>query len=243
MKISASLAASRISPSLSKGCLVILAVGLFSATAPGQGTIFFSNIGNGINAPVLLPDGITKLDGRFSAYLLAGPRGGVMTPISPLVAFSDSAPGYFNGGITTLQTVSPGGAAVVQVQIWLTREAGIHVPEIYPPLFGRSPILPIVVGGSLTQPPAGPALLPGFGNSPLILATPQLHMQLTATNTLVLSFANSQSSQYVLFTQYVLQQNPTLNEATWTTVSNFLSEAIIRRPSGTMFYRLQPVLF
>jgi len=101
--------------------LVSTLVGL---AAYGQGTLNFVNLnaGSGVNAPVTMDDGTTKIGaGSFSAALLAGPSAGNLAQIAT-TGFLGS--GYFNGGSVTVPTVAGAVAAFIQVDVWDTTLGG-----------------------------------------------------------------------------------------------------------------------
>ncbi len=66
-------------------------------TVAAQGTIAFSNIGPGLNAPAYLSDGTTKLSGaQFMAELLAGTSASSLSPIATTGFFQGVGAGYFS---------------------------------------------------------------------------------------------------------------------------------------------------
>jgi hypothetical protein len=218
------------------------------ATGFAQGTIKFANLAAGVNAPVFMTDGITKLSGpEFSAVLLAGPTVDNLSVLAKTPFLKDTAAGYFSGGMQTIPTMPGGSVAFVQVQFWPSKylvPINNCCPVFDPWLWGWSPEFAIVLGNAPTLPTTGPAILSELGNAPIRLEAPRLQISLTHTNTLLIS-RHVPSSHYALFSDYLLQQNESLNEADWTTVTNTLNtfvnhgpDLILPRPSGPRFYRL-----
>lgn len=70
----------------------------------------------GIDAQVFLEDGLTWLDGPdFRAQLYGGTSANGMVPLGSPVSFFL---GYLFAGVVTLETVPPGGRAVLQIRAW-----------------------------------------------------------------------------------------------------------------------------
>lgn len=105
---------------------MLLGLGLLSAAA--QGTINFINFnaGAGLNAPVYLSDGATRVSGpNYAAQLMAGPSPGSMMLVgSPTPFLTGGGAGYFSGGIVSVPTVPGGGTAYVTVVAWDTTLGG-----------------------------------------------------------------------------------------------------------------------
>src|SRR5690348_5935648 len=91
--------------------------------ALGQGTIKFDNLQPGLplNAPVYLPDGVTKLSGsQYLAELLGGPSANSLSHVSSTGFLTGNGAGYFDGGTVVINSVPPGHTAWVQVDVWNT---------------------------------------------------------------------------------------------------------------------------
>lgn len=93
---------------------------LAGVVANAQGTVNFANIGAGVNAPVHLSDGVTKLNGaNYQAILLAGASAGALTQVGTATPFlSGGNAGYFNGGPVTINSVTPGSTGFFEIIAW-----------------------------------------------------------------------------------------------------------------------------
>jgi Immunoglobulin domain len=99
-----------------------LLVCFVTCSALAQGTVNFCNIspGGGVNAPVFLGDGTTKLTGpNYVAQLMAGPTPNTMQLVGQPVPFlTGGGAGYFNGGVVAIPNVPGGTTAYVVVFAW-----------------------------------------------------------------------------------------------------------------------------
>jgi len=225
-----------------KKLILTAALGVACFSAFAQGTLNFANFGGGIDVPVFLADGVTKVPGpKYAVTLLGGPSAYSLAYIA-VTPFLTNAAGYFDGGIINIPTVAGGDVAFLRLEFLDNDLLHLyHVPEWpAPPLFiwGQSPVFTVVLGDANAQPATPPALLSGLGTAPLILGAPRLEIRRADTNTLTLSISNP-PSPYVLSTLYLLEQNPTLNETNWITATDTLG-GTLPRPDGNMFYRLVP---
>jgi PEP-CTERM motif len=138
-------------------------------TAYSQGTVNFANAGGGLNAPIVMNDGTTKIatSGTWMIELMASATPtGTFSVIDSTTALA--APGYFNGGVATVAGISAGGAASFQVLVWdtsigstfnLAESAGVANA------WGESSIFTLAATGNPTTTPAGiPAVLVGMVN-------------------------------------------------------------------------------
>ena len=211
--------------------LLVLALVTPHSSGFAQGTLAVKNFGApNVNAPVILPDGVTKLGPEFSALVFAGPTPTNMAIIALTPFLANGQAGYFDGGVQTLPDVSGGAKAFVQVYFGESR----YLYDIMQPpgVWGYAPPpFQTVFGDPSTQPPTSPGTLSPLGTAPIVLALPTLVISPTDTNTLAFSW-HVAPDQYALFARYILQQTSDLNKANWTTVTN------LSRPQATTFYRL-----
>lgn len=100
--------------------LALIVACLPASSVLAQGTVNFANAGVGLNAPVILSDGVTKATGpAWRALLAAGPSANNLAFVSlPATLLTGVAAGYFNGGVVTIPTVLPGGTAYCQAFAW-----------------------------------------------------------------------------------------------------------------------------
>jgi hypothetical protein len=131
------------------------------------GTVTFSNLIGGINAPVFDVDGATRLAGAaFLAQFYAGPSAEALAPVGPAVPFrTGPAPGYWQAGtdkVRLIPTVPPGGTAFVQARVWESaRGATFEQAVAAGGKFGSSAVLQLKTGGD-GAPPSVPALMIGL---------------------------------------------------------------------------------
>jgi len=99
--------------------LIALAIGvsLIGVSMYGQGTIDFKNLATGLNAPIFMPDGTTKVPAgsAYTVELLAGLTQG---SLSPVATTSFAAAGIFLGGIKTITGVAANQLPYFQVRAW-----------------------------------------------------------------------------------------------------------------------------
>lgn len=91
---------------------------LTSIATYAQGTVNFANAGVGLNAPITLSDHSTKLSSTYQAILMAGPTATSLAQVGSVATFIGAAPGYFNGGVTAVPTVTPGASGFFEVIAW-----------------------------------------------------------------------------------------------------------------------------
>jgi hypothetical protein len=107
-----------------RSTLAILVSGLAIVTGRAQGIVEFTNIGQGVNAPVSNLVAQTWVDGAdgYVAQLYGGSAGmseGSLVPISPMTEFgSGAAAGYFFYGDATNSMVTPGQVGTFQVRVF-----------------------------------------------------------------------------------------------------------------------------
>ncbi len=92
----------------------------WAAASPGQGLVNFANLGPGLNAPVYMTDGTTKVSTEHTAELLAGPSLSDMRSAAT-THFLSGVPGYFSSGTVTISNVAPGATAFCLIQVWRTQ--------------------------------------------------------------------------------------------------------------------------
>lgn len=143
--------------------------------AHAQGTVQFSNLdaGAGLNSPIYLNDGTTKVGAGFTAVLFAGPSPTSLQQIATTPLLSGSQAGYFQGGMQSIPTV-PGGSNVFItigvfdsgfnggfISFWAAYQAGQLGG--WPNIFGLSSNFAVKTGGDTNASPAtAPAVLIGL---------------------------------------------------------------------------------
>ena len=137
-----------------------------------QGTVNFQNIAVGLNAPVILDDGVTRAGAGYTAAFLAGPTPTTLALIATTPLLSNT-PGYFLGGVQTITTVAGGGTADILVEVWSSvygsfpaaQASGMPNAWVWSD-FGTP--FTVVTGNPNTTPPGLPAILTGlsFGSVP-----------------------------------------------------------------------------
>ncbi len=139
-----------------KKILIVVASVLVSVGTFGQGTINFSNVGPGLNAPISKADG-TKLSGdKYKAELLVGSSASSLTAVATS-AFSStaSAAGLFLGGSVTLAGQAGGTSPFIQVRAWDTTTGATYAAATTK---GASTVF--VLGAKLGDPSANPPTTP-----------------------------------------------------------------------------------
>src|SRR5580765_5898682 len=102
---------------------ILIAIICLAANAFGrsQGTVNFANAGADFNAPLHI-DTITGplvTSSSYMAQLLLAGSGGSLTAVGAAANFlGASAPGYFNGGVVTVDQAAPGALGTFQVFVW-----------------------------------------------------------------------------------------------------------------------------
>jgi PEP-CTERM motif len=146
------------------GCAAVLA-------GYSQGTVTFANLGaGGLNSPILMNDGATKISGTSWIIELMG---GASAANMSVVATDNTAttallaPGYFNGGAATITGISGGGAAAVQVLIYSSAYASFVAAESSGVIntWGMSGVLNLATTGNPNaSPPGTPVTMLGLVN-------------------------------------------------------------------------------
>lgn len=101
---------------------LILACLLDGLPSLAQGTMYFCNfmIPNGINAPVLEPDGVSRpTAGSLYVQLHVGTSPTSLAPVGEAIPIS--AGGFFLGGIIAIPDMAPGVVAWAKVFVWDAR--------------------------------------------------------------------------------------------------------------------------
>jgi len=152
----------------------MLASALLGAVAFAQGTINFVNVnsGAGLNAPVFMNDGSTKVGTTgFTAELFAGASD---TTLASVATANFIAAGYFNGGTATIASVAPGAIASLQVRVWATASGSFAAASAanVANTWGQSAIFHVTTGGGGT-PPAPPSAMAGMTSFSLNTAVPE----------------------------------------------------------------------
>lgn len=94
-----------------------LACTVVGLAAYAQGTLNFANVGVGLNSPVFMSDGTTKVGAGYTAVLMAGPAGN-LAQIATTPLLTGAQAGYFLGGTQTIPTVAGGGTASVLIDVY-----------------------------------------------------------------------------------------------------------------------------
>lgn len=103
-----------------KKLIAVLGLVVVATAAHGQGSIFFNNVGGGLNAPVSQFDGTLVPAGTgFTAELLAGADASSLAPVAGATT-GFVAPGYFTGGEKVLAGLAPGSSPFFEVRVWET---------------------------------------------------------------------------------------------------------------------------
>ncbi len=148
---------------MKKLTVTLLASTLLGLAAYGQGTVNFANLGVGLNAPVYLSDGTTKVASTgFTAELLAGTSAGSLASVATS-GFLSSAPGYFSGGTVALPGIAGGATAFLQVRVYSTASGSFAAAQSAGLVntFGASSVFSLVTGDPNAQPPGVPTSLAG----------------------------------------------------------------------------------
>lgn len=218
--------------------LTLVLVALQTEAGFAQGTIYFANFGQGVNAPVTDCNQAPLVGSQFMASLFAGPDVDSLAFIAA-VPFLLS-PGYFNGGIISIPGVPGGSTGIVQVAVWNTSAGATFFDALAAGAAGASPALSIVTASPPNTPSGlvglGPSYYwPGFCPHGLPPPRPRLSIDRTDTNTLVCSWPFSAAL-------FAVQESFDLTN--WTTLPDLptfegtRNRVIIYPPWRTVFYRL-----
>jgi hypothetical protein len=160
-----------------KKCIAITITTLACLTGFGQGTVNFANLAPaGLNLPIYLNDGVTRLFGpQYRAGLFAGPHQAQLSLIATVPFLSGGGAGYFNGGVVVITNVVAGGAAWIQVVAWDTTLGGTTTNATFfqaqasgLPVWGASSVFSVVTGNPFGSPATTPATLWGLTNDFLV---------------------------------------------------------------------------
>lgn len=145
--------------------VAILAMSLLAAAVSyGQGTVNFANAGAWGSAPGRAEDGTTLLSGaRYMAELMAGTSAGSLTAVgSPTPFLTGGGAGFFNGGVITIASVTPGATAFFQVRAWdTTRGTSFALAQAAGAGWALSNVFSGATGGAGT-PPSSPGSMNGL---------------------------------------------------------------------------------
>jgi hypothetical protein len=144
----------------------LLASSLLGLVAFAQGTVNFANLGVGLNQPILLNDGTTKVPSTgYTAELLAGTSAANLASVAT-TGFLSTAPGYFNGGVVTLAGITAGTAGFFEVRVFSTASGSFANAQTANALntWGQSAVFSVTTGGAGAPPgpPASLTTLQGF---------------------------------------------------------------------------------
>ena len=148
---------------MKKFTATLLASSLLGLAAYAQGTLNFVNAGGGVNAPIYMNDGSTKLGTGFTAELFAGSSSANMVSVASTGFLSGGGAGYFQGGVVTLASIAPGATATLQLRVWAT-SSGSYAAASAANLantWGQSSIFTVATGG-VGSPPSTPSALTGL---------------------------------------------------------------------------------
>ena len=229
-----------------KTLALLSAIVVSVVAAQAQGTVSFANInpGAGLNAPVYLFDGVTKVGAGYTAELLAGPALNALHSAAT-TTFLSSVPGYFNGGVVTVSNVAPGAEAWCVVQVWPTQLGSFSNAYTSFQSCGACRPFKVTLGG-VGVPASVPAALVGLTSMTVgglaVFEEPiaTLHPQLSKTNTLSLVWGNYPVTGW----RYSLQQSFGLNPAFWFMVPNapeldgFSISVTVPNPNAKAYFRL-----
>lgn len=141
---------------------------LAAASAFAQGQVNFGNLSgaSGLNAPITMGDGTTRLSGaQYQAQLLAGATAGSLTAVATSPFLTGGGAGYFNGGVVTLAGIPGGTAGFFQVVVWNTTAGASYDLALASGLenaYGFSGVFSVVTGNPAGSPPTTPAALVGL---------------------------------------------------------------------------------
>ncbi|MBM3879649.1 MAG: hypothetical protein FJ387_07995, partial [Verrucomicrobia bacterium] len=146
---------------------------LFAAIA---GTVNFANrvLVDGIDAPVLDEDGVTRLAGEgYRAQLYGGASAEAMGALGRPVSFrSEAAAGYIAATVVVVPDVVPGGMAFVQMRAWDAAAGDTYEEALAADgKHGTSGVLSVRTGGA-GSPPSLPGNLLGLESFALRRGTP-----------------------------------------------------------------------
>lgn len=142
---------------MKKTLILSLVLAASACAVFAQGTVNFANVGTGLNAPVFLSDGTTRVPTGYTAQLLTGAAAGSLSAITT-TAFVGN--GYFTGGTATIN-VAPGQTAYFQILAYLTSQ-GSYAAAVNSGLgnvYGQSGVFTVIPADPLSSPPGTPTTL------------------------------------------------------------------------------------
>ncbi len=164
---------------------------VFALVTFAQGTVNFVNLnsGAGLNAPVFLGDGTTKVSGAgFTAELLAGPNAASLASVATTGFLTGGGAGYFQGGVVAIGSVAPGAIAFLQVRVFDTASGSFPFAQAnIGGIWGQSSIFSVATGGA-GSPPSTPASLAGLTSFSVGVLIPEPSTLALATLSLSLLF-------------------------------------------------------
>ena len=141
-------------------------------TCFSQGTVNFSNVGPGLNAPVFASDGVTRLSGpQYQAMLVVSTTLTSFTPVATTSFLTGSAAGYFTGGSQIIPV--PGGHSFYYaVLVWNTAFGNTYLQAERSGLpnangWGYSGVFVGTAGNPYTSPPGLPGNLTALQSFPI----------------------------------------------------------------------------
>ncbi|MCL5098251.1 MAG: hypothetical protein M1608_12140 [Candidatus Omnitrophica bacterium] len=153
---------------ISRSVLAVSFSCLWTASSLAQGTVYFANDLNGVDAVVFGCGGVTKLAGtNFLAQLYAGTNADHLVAVGDPVPFQKGTDaGYFPPirieSMRAIPNTIPGETACCQVRAWDALAGDTYETAVATfGNVGESTILSIVTGGAGT-PPSSPAYLEGL---------------------------------------------------------------------------------
>jgi len=159
---------------MKKFTATLLASSLLGLAAYAQGTLNFVNAGGGVNAPIYMNDGTTKVGTGFTAELFAGTSAANMVSVAQTGFPSGAGAGYFQGGVVTLASIAPGATATLQLKVWATSSGSYNAASSanLANTWGQSSIFTVATGG-VGSPPSTPSALTGLTSFNLNTSVPE----------------------------------------------------------------------
>jgi len=152
-----------------KKILIVVASVLVSVGTFGQGTVNFSNVGPGLNAPITNVDKTTKLAGdKYKAELLVGSSASSLTPVATTTfSTTPSAAGLFLGGTVVLAGQAGGTTPFMQVRAWDTTTGATYAAAS---IKGAGAVFTLgaKLGDPSAVPPTTPPALQGMASFSLV---------------------------------------------------------------------------
>ena len=223
------------------------ALGTLCVSTLAQGTLNFSNFGGGLQAKVTDTDGTTGLAGNaWNADLFWAP--GIVTDSTLLAALGQPTSfstdpqyaGFFFAGTRTISGETAASIITAQIRVWDTAHgtSWVSCHVINGARVGESILFQVTLGNAGS--PAVMTELNGHPWSVILTGVHAIKPPLTITSTpnhLLLSWSTPAAA-------FAVQQNPDLNPAHWTTLTNASvvvgsqNQVTLPTSQGSMFYRL-----